>query len=576
MLVIWLLSACFGQQDFNINNERIRLIVENNADSVDVDLFFPDQDVRKFLHKEFIEFYNKRGYKLAWLSFDEPLKSADNLLIAIDAAEEEGLSPDHYNIREIEVLLNQLYDIESRKKRRKEWRKKLIRSKKFKERFQQQDTMLFNQIVKLDFLMTASYLTYSSHLLSGKINPNETADWYSEPRKINFSQHLAEAIEKQNIQESLKILNPPHEQYEKLKEHLTRYRKIAANGGWKDFQIKQKVQPGDTGKAVISLKKRLAAEGYAVENMDNDKYDPALENTIRTYQRLHGLEISGKIDTATMRELNEPIENVIKKIAFNMERMRWIHGPFGDHYILVNIPAFQMTVLKNDKIELQMKAIVGETINKTPVFNDSVEYIVFNPEWNVPKSIAVNEMLPMIKKDPYYLSSKGYKLYDSWKKDAAQISQNSVNWEEVTPEDFNFRIVEGPGPQNPLGKVKFIFPNSKAIYLHDTPADYLFSQNTRNFSHGCIRLQRPKDFALYLLAEKGWTEEDVENYIRKNETATVALDKKIPVYIVYWTAWVDEKNDLLNLRDDIYFYDKAQMEQIDDKEKKLNKAEVKV
>ncbi|MGK7391146.1 MAG: L,D-transpeptidase family protein [Candidatus Cyclobacteriaceae bacterium M2_1C_046] len=575
ILIICILSSCSNVDEFDINNEKIRGIVESNADSVDVEPFFPDQDVRSYLHQEFIDFYKERDYTLAWLSFDEPLETADELLLAIDAAEEEGLSPEHYNLEETEKLLSQLYNIESRKKRRKEWRKKLIKSKRFKERFRQQDTILFNQIVKLDFLMTASYLTYSSHLLSGKINPNETAEWYSEPRKTGLSSHLAKAIEEKNIQKSLKILNPPHIQYEKLKEYLIRYREIADKGGWNEYKMEKELQLGDTGTAVVKLKKRLAAEGFSVENPENGNFNQSLKKKIQTYQMLHGIEISGKTDDATRTELNKPVEEVIKNIVFNMERMRWIHGPFGDHYVLVNIPAFQMSVIKDNKVQLQMKAIVGETVNKTPIFNDTIEYIVFSPEWNVPRSIAINEMLPLIKKNPYYLTSKGFKLYPDWNQDSRPISPGSVNWEEVTPENFNFRIVEAPGPRNSLGKVKFIFPNSKSIYLHDTPADYLFSENVRNFSHGCIRLEKPKDFAMYLLADKGMTDKEVEENMNRPEPKTILLNEKIPVYIVYWTAWVDEKSGLLNLRDDVYFYDKAQMKKIEEKEQKLKKAEIK-
>lgn len=575
MLLFLLLSACSGQVDFDINNENIRMIVEKDANTVDVHRYFSDHDVRSYLHSEFIDFYKERDYELAWLSFDEPTSQADELLEAIDAASEEGLSPEHYNMTNIETLLSEVYDIESRKKRRKEWRRKLVKSKKFKERFYQKDLVLFNQIVRLDFLMTANYLTYASRLLSGTIRPDETAEWYSEPRQKDLSEHLSEALKENEVKESLMKLNPPHPQYNKLKEKLAFFRSLRDKGGWDQYHIRTTLKPGDEDKAVLRLRKRLQITHY-LEKSDNlsPVYDEELKKAVQMYQMHRGLEPTGTVNQETRTMLNEPIESIINKIAFNMERMRWIHGPFGDHYVLVNIPAFQMNVVKNDQVQVRMKAIVGEKVNKTPVFHDSLEYIVFSPEWNVPRSIAVNEMLPRLRRDPSYLRNRNFKLYPNWNRNTLPISQNSVNWYKVTPENFNFRIVEGPGPSNSLGRVKFIFPNSNSVYLHDTPAHHLFSQNRRDFSHGCVRLEKPETFARYLLADKGWDEQDVKDYMNKTEPATVVLAEKLPVYIVYWTAWVDEKNNYLNLRDDVYSYDENQMKLIEQKEAKLMESKI--
>jgi murein L,D-transpeptidase YcbB/YkuD len=571
-LKLFLLSlmACSDKPDFDISSDAIKNIVEKNADSVDVHRYFPDQDVRNYLHSEFNEFYSTGEYKLAWLTFDEPKEEADELLQAIDAANKEGLSPSHYNVRKIENLLAELYDIASRKERRKEWRKK-FKSRKYKEQLKKEDTVLFNKIVRLDFLMTASYLTYASHLLSGKIKPDENAEWYSEPREKNLSSHLHQALDNQRIQASLLELNPPHPQYDKLKEKFARYNEIKRNGGWKDYLITKDLKAGDTGNEVYLLKKRLTIEGFMDGEIKDSVYDPQVKKAVQLYQMLHGIEVTGTVNEKTREELNKPVEAVIQKISFNIERMRWIHGPFGDHYILVNIPDFQMTVIKDHKTQLKMKAIVGEKVNKTPVFNDSLEYIVFSPEWNIPPSIAVEELLPSIKNNPYFFRNSKYELYDGWGKDAKSIPQHSVNWDSVTAENFNYKIVEAPGNANPLGKVKFIFPNSQSIYLHDTPANHLFSQNERDFSHGCIRLEKPEKFAQYLLADRGWDVNDVKEYMNKKEPATVLLGEKIPVYIVYWTAWVDENNNYLNLRNDVYQYDQYQMKEIEKKDKVFNK-----
>lgn len=582
-----LLSGCFGHAVFD--NENIRKIVKKDANSVDVPNYFPDRDVRNYLHEEFIDFYKERDYKLAWLSFDEPTPQADALLEAIDASHEEGLSPEHYNMSNIEFLLAELYEIESRKERRKVWRRKLIKSKNFKARFDQNDLVLFDKIVRLDFLMTANYLTYASRLLSGTIKPDETADWYSKPREKDLSKHLTEALEKDEIKESLMELNPPHPQYNMLKEKLAYFTSIKKDGGWEQFSISKTLKPGDNEDEVQRLRKRLQLVNYlyeaeklpktllqVFEYLDQSEgismpYGTELEKAVKLYQMHHGLKMTGTVNEKTRIKLNEPVEEVIQNISFNMERMRWIHGSFGDHYILVNIAAFQMTAIKDNQVELKMKAIVGKSVNKTPVFNDSIEYIVFSPEWNVPRSIAVNEMLPRIKKDHTYLEKRNLSLYSGWDKNADLLSQHSVNWNDVTSSNFNFRIVESSGPSNALGLVKFIFPNSKSVYLHDTPAHHLFSQNKRDFSHGCVRLEKPGQFAKYLLQDKGLDEKVINSYMGKSEPTTISLTKKIPIYIVYWTAWVDEGNNFLNIREDVYSYDQVQMEMIDQKRSRREK-----
>lgn len=568
-LFLFSLVACSDKPDFDGSNNAIKKIVETNADSVDVHRYFPDYDVRNYLHSEFNRFYFTGDYQLAWLTFDEPREEADELLQAIDAADQEGLSPSHYNLDKIEILLAELYDINSRKERRKEWRKK-FKSRKLKERLKKEDSLLFKQIVELDFLMTASYLTYASHLLSGKINPNEEAEWYSEPRQKDLSGHLHEALKNKRIQASLQELNPPHPQYNKLKEKFAYYNDIKRNGSWKDYKVTPNLRYQNFGRKIYLLKKRMATEGLLEEESLDSVYDEQLKNAVQLYQMLHGLKVTGNVDEETATELNKPVEDIIRKISYNMERMRWIHGPFGNHYILVNIPAFEMTVIKDQKTQLQMKAIVGEKVHKTPIFNDSLEYIVFSPEWMIPPSIVINELLPLIKRNRYFFTNTKYTLYESWEKDAEPIHYDSINWDSLTVDNFDFRIEEAPGNQNPLGKVKFIFPNLQSIYLHDTPDNHLFSRKDRDFSHGCIRLEKPENFAQYLLADRGWDIDDVKEYMNRKESATVYLSEKVPVYIVYWTAWVDDRN-YLNLRNDVYEHDKQHLEQLERKEELFSK-----
>jgi murein L,D-transpeptidase YcbB/YkuD len=215
-----------------------------------------------------------------------------------------------------------------------------------------------------------------------------------------------------------------------------------------------------------------------------------------------------------------------------------------------------------------MRVIVGKEYASTPVFSDTLEYIVFNPDWTVPLSIAQKEILPVLQKNPDYLEKNNMAVYETWnEKDTAALDPYATDWSQFTPETFNYRIVQKPGPQNPLGRVKFMLPNDLFIYLHDTPNDHLFKRKERSFSHGCIRLEQPFELAKYFL---NWDDEKINKQLEQEITTSVNLTKKWPVQIVYRTAWIDESG-VLNFRDDIYGHDKVQLNAIINKESQLSK-----
>lgn len=561
------LFSCSNKTDFEIKNDKIRSLIKIGSDSINAQTHFPDKDVRNYLHGEFDDFYKEREYNLAWLNFEEPEKQADELLEALDNAAENGLKPENYDTKEIEELLSSIYNIESRKMRRKKWRRKLIKTKKFKEKMQEEDTVRFKDIAQLDFLLTASYLTYSSHLLSGRIDPNEKEEWFAPRRKKDLSEHLAKALKKNEIKESLQELEPTHKQYALLRDYLIYLRQALNN----DIpEIGQPLQANDQGYEVVKAKKRLALwKNIGINLEDSSVYDKSTTEAVKRFQTINGLEPTGEIDPKTLVLLNKPLPYWINKIETNMERMRWLQQDFGDQYILVNIPAYQLKVMHKKEAVLSMKVIVGTNYKKTPVFSDTLEYVVFNPTWTVPTEIAIEEMLPRIKKEKDYLESRNLQLYDGWSIDAEQLKQKDVDWDDIDSTNWTFRIVEAPGPTNSLGRIKFMMPNSQFIYLHDTPAYHLFSRKERTFSHGCIRVEKPLELAEYVL---GWDRKKINKYIDSEKTQNVILDEEIPVHIVYWSAWVDE-NGLINFRDDIYHHDQTHQKKIQLKEKIIAYAE---
>jgi murein L,D-transpeptidase YcbB/YkuD len=251
--------------------------------------------------------------------------------------------------------------------------------------------------------------------------------------------------------------------------------------------------------------------------------------------------------------MNVPLEFRIDQIRVNMERLRWLPETYGEEYILVNLPEFRLRYYqKGIKLE-EMKIVIGEIEHYTPVLKDTLRYIVFNPNWNLPRSIAVKEKLPKIKADPYYLEKNDYLLFRDGYRGSDTIDPYEVDWEPVTQDNFPYYMVQSAGKYNALGRVKFLFPNNHAIYMHDTPADHLFKYNERDFSHGCIRLDEPFRLAEKILEDqKSYME--IQDILDSEEPTTVKVEDLIRVFFLYRTAWVDD-DDRLNFREDLYNFD---------------------
>ncbi|RZJ94400.1 MAG: murein L,D-transpeptidase, partial [Hymenobacter sp.] len=337
------------------------------------------------------------------------------------------------------------------------------------------------------------------------------------------------------------------------------------------------LKPGQASPEVGLLRQRLlgnetagpaappTAPGQALPVVNNqpaptsaEVYGPELVEAVKGFQRDAGLPPTGIVSGETLRQLNVPLTARINQVILNMERWRWLPKKFEPDYLLVNIPEYRLRVYEEGKEALTMRVIVGKTLNATPVFSDKMEYVVLSPYWNVPFSIIDKELRPKLAANPQaVLNRLDMEVVKGYGRKATVINPTTVDWANVTPATFKYTLRRRPGPKNDLGEVKFIFPNSNDIYLHDTPHDELFSQTARNFSHGCVRVEKPVELATYLLRKfPQWDRATIEDTISQRHEKYITLKEKLPVYLVYLTAWADA-NGHVHFRNDIYGHDKS-------------------
>ncbi len=480
-------------------------------------------------------FYRQRGFAPAWSGEDGRVSQADSLIAAIRESAREGLNPYDYHLGAIESLLADRGEKRTGEKSLdpEEW-------------------------ADLDLLLTDAFLLYGSHLFAGRVNPETLhADWGAYSPATDLAALLQSALDKNTVTEALKGLYPPHKGYVSLQNTLMHYRDLSRNGGWPGIPPGPKLRKGERSERVDLLRERLAITGDLDLPISEDPslFDEVLETAVRRFQRRHGLEDDGIVGRNTLAALNIPVEERVRQIELNMERWRWVPHDMGNRYILVNIPDFSMNIVENSEIAVDMRIIVGKDYTATPVFSGTLKYLKLNPYWNIPQKIVVEEILPKIRTDPEYLAKQNIKVFQSWRKDAPEIDPETIDWNGVTEKGFSFKLRQEPGPLNPLGRMKFIFPNKFAVYLHDTPARGLFNNAARGFSHGCIRVEKPLDLAAYLLREDTRrTRETITEKIENGVQEAIPLREPIPVHILYWTAWVDNEGTV-QFRNDIYARD---------------------
>lgn len=532
-----------------IEPEDIHWVVEYLIDSSDLSAYFPNLNVRSHLYKNLKEFYRENDFELAWNSHKKAGKQAEELIEVLKESWKEGLNPQYYRIEEMDSLEKAIFHSGV-------------------------DSVDLHRLIHLDLLMTSSFLTYASHLVCGRVDPNKVnSTWFTNPPQKDFVPALKKAAINKRVKKAIDDIRPDYPQYKKLQEKFAEYHEIKKNGGWPEIAGGQELRRGNYGRQVAALNKRLAVTGdltgYNEKGRDTAVFTEETENSVKIFQERHRLKPTGWVDKKTLQALNIPLEDRLQQIMLNMERLRWMPEDLGEHYILVNVPEYYLRIIRNEKVEMDMKVIVGQDFNSTPIFSDTMEHLVFSPYWNVPNSISTEEILPKAQENPDHLSTNNYELLSGWEEDPKVIDPYSVDWDTLSADNFPFRIRQKPGPGNALGKVKFMFPNNLSIYLHDTPEGNLFSRDERGFSHGCIRVEEPEDMAVYLLQNKpGYDRKRIKQLMEDGSETIVKLEEKVPVHIIYWTTFVDD-NGRLNFSNDIYNFDKAQIKAIEKKAKEM-------
>jgi murein L,D-transpeptidase YcbB/YkuD len=485
---------------------------------------------RLLAHDQIFNLYHKRGFTPLWLDGWQLKPGSFTLLENLRNAGAHGLCGDDYLLVQLEGLIGLHKDFA---------RKNLPLAPQ-------------NRAV-LDLFLSQAFLTFASHMVEGQVDPRLAhVDWRARQRKVHLLKLLEYALDNDRMPQVLEGLYPPHEEYRNLVAALALYQKLSALGGWPAIPSGPAIRPGDRNHRVRLLKELLQTTGDLTQVTEaGPLYDQETVAAVMKFQARHGLVDDGVIGSKTLVALNVPVEERIRQIELNLERWRWMPKSFGKRHLRVNVADFSLVVVEDGETVLQMPVIVGTQYRKTPVFSAQMSYLEFAPYWTVPPTILREDKLPVIKQNWRYLEEKHFRIVS--RSDAETfIDPEDVDWQSTDVENFPGLLRMEPGPWNPLGRVKFMFPNRFNVYLHDTNESYLFDNNVRSFSSGCIRVKRPDELAYYLLQEELGAAR-LEELLTASEPEQVAI-KPIPVHIQYWTAWVDQEG-LVNFRPDVYFRD---------------------
>lgn len=479
-------------------------------------------------------FYARRDYRPAWSQDAALLPQADVLVSMLQDAEREGLDPSDYHL---ELIVDGVAAVRSSPS--------------------QQRGPSIEELGRVDLLLTDAFLLYGSHLLNGRIRPRaENGMWGVKPDTVDLATSLQVALDRKDLASVVQDLQPTHLSYVGLRQTLARYREIAASGGWPSLPQGPALRLGSHDPGVAMLRTRLQAEGYLNHDVVNSDtwFDLSLDQAIRTFQQQRGLNDDGVVGPATRAALNIPINTRIEQLSLNMERWRWLPHDVGSPAVIVNTAGFTLDVMEAQRPVLTMRTVIGKPYTRTPLFHTKITAVELNPAWHIPTSIASKELLPLIRKDPQYLTKHHISVVRSWHA-ASTLDPGLINWSRLSPRYFPYYLRQEPGPWNALGRIKFHLPSPFSIYLHDTPAQSLFTRPVRAFSHGCIRIEKPLDLAAYLLRDTTWTRDALQSAIENDIRETIRLTSPVPVYIGYWTAWV-EQDGAVHFRPDLYGRDR--------------------
>lgn len=477
-------------------------------------------------------YYRANENKRAWLRKGKPDEIYKAFVQEVKESARYGFYPEDYHIEALDKDVEALYDNKNR---------------------------TAEDISELDIRITGSFFLFTTHLLEGRVRYPGAREFLWE-KGMPLENDIALLLKMESgsdLRKEIAALHPTHPQYTKLQEALQKYKQVAEADSLPPIPESLKIKLEESDSALLRVRRKLELLGYDVpQAKDPIVLDEGLARTVTTFQEDHGLEADGNISRETVQALNIPISRKAELIALNLERFRWHPRVIreGDA-IVVNVPEYMLHLYRNDKERMNMRVILGAGFTPTPVFSDTLKYIVFSPTWTVPQSIFVEEFLPKLLEDPGHFDSERFLFY----KEGKPIDPYEEKWDDKDFDPTLYRVVENPGEENSLGRIKFVMPNNFAIYLHDTPADGLFKRDVRALSHGCIRLEKPVELAEYLLSDKKkWNTKRIKDAMVAEEPQQVSLTEPVPVYIVYRTAWIGD-HDRVQFRKDIYGHDRRHL-----------------
>jgi murein L,D-transpeptidase YcbB/YkuD len=473
-------------------------------------------------------FYAERGFDPVWTGASGPVAAADGLVALLRASDQEGLNPLHYHADAIERRMGSA-DVAVQ--------------------------------AELDLLIADAVMEYASDLRAGRLAPRSIApELAAVPPPVDAVEIAKRARDETNLAAFLAGFTPPHPQYAALRDALRRYRALASGGGWPAAGQGPVLKPGMQDASVPALRRRLAATGDYTGNakdMASPVYDAALQTAVKRFQSYNGQTPDGVVGESTRAALNVPAAERVNQIVANMERWRWLPDDLGERHVIVNIPGYSLRALDKGQVALRMPVIVGSVERPTPVFSHRISHLVFNPTWTIPPTVARNDILPKLLRNPAYLKEHDIKLFESWAAGARQIDSRSVNWREVGARITRYRMRQDPGPKNSLGRIKYMFPNDFDVYLHDTPARDKFAQVERSLSSGCVRVGDPAALTAFLMeGMDDWPVERRTQVLDAGETKTVWLRQSVPVHLTYQTVYFDDAGKI-HFLEDIYGRDTA-------------------
>ena len=477
-------------------------------------------------------FYEARQYRRAW---DLGSGAVDRVIEAIRGIERDGLDPKDYHLEAIEALVQERKEAASAE-----------------------------LDANLDLLMTDAVAAMVDDVRYGRVRPSAlNPKWNVNPREgaPPLEKELESIAGSRDLKQALESRRHDHFIYKGLVAALEQLRAIQAKGGWPTVPAGKVIKPGTVDRRIPAVRARLAATGELSESADQSstRYDGALREAVELFQARHRLDATGVIGKETIAAMNVSTAARIGQVRANLERARWVLGGLDSDFMLVNLPAFKAYLIQGGTNVWEARTMIGQEARQTPTFRARMQTVVINPDWTVPPTILAEDVIQGIHEGRDMIAQKHLTILDS---NGDEVDPGSIDWDSVDPDHFPYTLRQPPGDGNALGRLKFEFPNPYLIYLHDTPSKELFDADKRTFSSGCIRIENPMELAVQLLGPQGWDRARIQEMIDTGETKRVAIEKQLPVLIVYWTVSVGRSGEVRYMRD-IYDQDAALVAALD-------------